>query len=163
MFVVYLLKFALESVIKNKKIIFIIICIIITICTIPSFIYQNGILYMYYGTQSVLNNLKTNYGSLPCIYIYTDATEMFNNFVYNYSFLLQSDKVYITSLLSPESVKEILKDVDVSNGILLYDVDYNVSNTLRILELEEFNTHKLIANTYTGCVFYFYYDPNLVN
>lgn len=161
LFTIYFFKASLEALFKNKRNIFIIICIVIVLFTIPSFIYQNGILYMYYGTQDIFDNLKANYRHLPCIYIYTEASEMFNNFVYNYNFLLQSDQIYIARSLSPESVIEILKDVDVSNGILLYDVDYNVSNMLRILELDEFNNYKLVANTYTESIFYLYYDSSL--
>lgn len=158
---IYLSRFALDSILKNKKTIFIILCIAITIFTIPTFIYQDGMLYMYYGTKATLDDLKTNYGDLPCICIYTQASDMFNNFVYNYNFLLQSEQIYITEYLTPASVIEILEDVDTSKGILLYDVDYNITNRLRLLELDEFNAIELITDTYTNSIYHIYYDPSL--
>lgn len=161
LFIVYMMKSVLSSILKNGKVIFTISLSILVVLTIPSLVSHNRLLYLYYGNQKVLDDLKNNYGSLPCVYVYNETTEMFNNFVYNYNFLLQSDNVYLTSSITPESAKEIMSAVDTSNGMLLYDSGINIHNLLRFTELDQFNSYKVVDNTYNGLIFYIYYDENL--
>ena len=155
--IVYILKDALELIIKNKKAVLIILCIVLTIATIPTFIYQNGLPYMYYGTKEILEDLRENYGDLPCIYIYTDATEMYNTFTYNYNFLLQSEQIYITTSIDYEKIRTILEQVDTSKGILLYETPINFWNTFDIFRFAGFNSYEIICDAYVEMTVYYIY------
>lgn len=163
LFIVYLMKSILDSILPNKNIGIIATAIILIAFTVPSFFSHERLPYLYNGNKKVFDDLKENYGSLPCIYIYYETTEMFNNFVYNYNYLLQSDNIYITERITTESAGEILEGIDTSNGIIVHDTDINLPNILRFVELEEFNRYDIIADTYNSCIFYIYYDENFPN
>lgn len=163
LFTIYFIQNILNNFVHNKKIVITLMSIIVLIFTIPNFIYHKGFLYIYNEQKEVFDMLKKEYRSVPCIYIYASASEMFNSFVYDYNFILQSDKVYVTDGITPETAPEIIKNVDTSKGILIYDKEYNLPNILRFIELKEFNSYRIINKSYNCSIFYVYYDNDLPN
>ena len=137
--IMYALKRGLQAFSKRKKI-RAIIAIICTIILSMPILPQKRMLYMYYGNKEKIEKLR-EYVHIPAIYIYNDVDMTQNNFVSNIQYLSVLDNVYILdsketvseTCLSPEmdafceyesenleiDLDNILKDVDVSNGILV--------------------------------------------
>lgn len=64
----YILKNELQVIIKNKKIAFIIITVMVIICSVPT-PHNEKFQYIYYGNKKTIEKLK-EYKDVPCIYIY---------------------------------------------------------------------------------------------
>lgn len=144
-FIIYLLKQGLEGILKNEKATIAILIIVTTICIISS-VTNKELLYLYEGTKEKLDILKEEYADIPCIYVYEEKIVQENNFVTDLSYIRQINNVYILDSKEKYRIKEILKEVDTSKGVMIFDYDIcQIENERNILENEEkYTTSKII-------------------
>ncbi len=135
----YLLKIILEDIVSQKITFYTILILIITfsLTTIPK-LPNNTYTYHEYNEiieSDILNNR-------PIIYVYPDVSAKYNQIMSIYNILMYSNETYILpdDEVSSEKILDILKDKDLSNGIIVI-AKYKVSDKY----LTEFSNTQLFS------------------
>lgn len=118
--------------IRNVFCIILTISICFAITVIPKL---SNNLYTYRGHKETLEFLENELSNEPMIYIYEDYSAQYNKTMECYEALTKVDNTYIMEKenFSLNKVKNVLKDVDSSNGILVmmhYRFQDNILNEL---------------------------------
>lgn len=145
--IIYMLNFILKKIIKNEKIILILLIGISLIYVLPFY----GNTYLEYQYSSNMEDIKKvqEYKDIPCIYLYSDKEMLENNFLLNLNYIRQFENVYIMNKeeFSIEHLKHALKEVDISKGIIIFDEGIGTSERIRqiIKNMNEFSKYKKIV------------------
>lgn len=147
MIILYVLKQEIEIVCKNQKQAIMIIAIVSIFYT-TAFWNQPNLRYQYKGSKNIIETIE-KYKDIPCIYLYTENPVLRNDFVQNINYVRRFENVYILDGVnfSINKLKRVLKEVDISNGIILYgykdEIDYK---TYRIIKsMQEFKSYEPIV------------------
>ena len=161
---VYLLKNGLQALVKDRRIVLTIMLVIVTIYSIPT-LHNKKFEYIYYGNKEKIEKIN-QYKSIPCIYLYNDVSIEYNKFASNINYLrmfdnvyiLNNDKIFYQDMSSYDTmsmrewmeffnididtidinVSEILKDKDMSKGLIVFLPAYNHRIITYILEQTNF-------------------------
>lgn len=111
-----LLKDIMNS--KNAFCIILVISICFAISVIPK-LSNNS--YTYKGHKETLECLENKLSMTPMVYIYDDYSAQYNKTMECYEALTKIDKTYIMSKdkFSIDNIKQVLKDVDTNEGVLI--------------------------------------------
>lgn len=143
----YILKKELQILLKNRKKV-LVLSSIVWIVYSTMFIGYGHIEYQYKNNKEMIEEI-CKYKDIPCIYMYSGGDVLNNGFVTDLNYVRQFENVYIMDkvLFLPKNVKEILKDVDTSNGIMIIEEAAKIDKKAKMIidEIEEFNSYEKIA------------------
>lgn len=143
----YVLRKEISTIVKNKKYTVIILSIISLIfVTFPN---KKELKYQYPESKQKIENIK-QYKDVPCIYMYTAKSVLENRFTLNLNYVREFNNVYIMNamLFTTQELEKVLKDVDTSNGIIIFDNTVKIKKKVDkiVNELDEFSNYKKIES-----------------
>ena len=146
----YVLRKEISTIVKNKKYTVIILSIISLIfVTFPN---KKELKYQYPESKQKIENIK-QYKDVPCIYMYTAKSVLENRFTLNLNYVREFNNVYIMNamLFTTQELEKVLKDVDTSNGIIIFDNTVKIKKKVDkiVNELDEFSNYKKIESMTT--------------
>lgn len=123
---IYLIFKELKFIISNEKIaknVLSVIFIIYIICMPFNF---NNIWYLFEGREKSYSKIK-EYKDVPVIYFYDEKPILDNAFMEDYNFIKEFNNVYIMDRrnYTTKNLMEIIKNVDISNGLIIVDSGFN--------------------------------------
>lgn len=149
--IMFILKKELQMIIKNKKIV-LILMLIICICYINPLWGNKELQYQYKGSKEKIENIE-KYKDIPCIYIYRPADVLKNTFNYDINYVRQFENVYIMedTKFTTQEVEKALEGIDISEGIIIMGRDNKITLMIQevVQELEDFNNYKKIEDITT--------------
>lgn len=143
----YILKKELQTLLKNRKKVLALSSIVWIVYSMM-FIGTGDVEYQYKYNKEMIETLH-KYKDIPCIYMYVGGDVLCNGFVSDLNYVRQFENVYIMDkiLFLPKNVKDILKDVDISKGIIIIEEEEKIDKKAKMIidEIEEFNQYEKIA------------------
>lgn len=153
--ILYILKKELYVIIKNKKRTFVILTLICIIFINP--LWGNKYLaYQYKGNKEIIQNIE-KYTYIPCIYVYDENTVLQDKFTRDLNYVRRFKNVYIMDRndFKFSNIKNILEEIDISNGIIIMDSKDNTNIMARklVIMMDEFKRYEIIEAIDTDRIF----------
>ncbi len=147
----YFIRKELIIIIKNKKTVTVIMLTISIIVSITT-LFTKNFMYQYKENDALINQIA-EYKNVPCVYMYMHYPVLQNSFTSDLNYVRQFENVYIMnkSLFITAKLEKVLKEVDISNGIIIYDNEFDIEKRANriIEEIEYFSEYKEIAEIST--------------
>lgn len=119
----YIANVELATIMKNKKAFLCSMLMFSTLCIMPCNFRK--IAYQYPNNKERYETIE-KYKNVPVIYLYEREDVLNNDFMFVYDYVRRFDNCYIMNKeqFSVRHFKDVIKDVDTSNGVIL--IDYSI-------------------------------------
>lgn len=143
----YLLKELLSYILKPKYM-FIILLILVIVFSLFCIQKLSNNSYTFKGYNELISYIKENTSNVPIFMLYSKEHSVDNKMMDIFFTFLNSNETYILSDINAnsEEIITILKDCNLSNGLLFISYSNESKNTLnKLLETQLFNSYNYIA------------------
>ena len=147
----YFIYLELTLAIENKKALVSCMLIFSILCIIPLNLNSRKIAYQYYENKYKYETIE-KYKNIPVIYMYSGGNVLNNDFMFVYDYIRRFDKSYMmnSDRFSIYYFENVIKDVDVSNGVILVDYSALVDEKCNeiILNSNKFSSYENVLKLY---------------